>query len=193
MSSPDARIAFPLFAFAAALVCALLLSRLLFLPRLAGVRLHGETMYGSSLTRFYADLRDRVDAQEEARNHLVLPGRDPLSLFLRRLRRSDVSTALLFAAVARGAENAVRDRPDAVFLESFHYDAAGRTLALAGDVRHVGPRSMTVLAEFIETLQRIPFVDAVEHQRFLREEDASGAFHSPFSLLLRLRSSSVLP
>lgn len=193
MSSPVARVALPLFAFAAALSCALLLSRLLFLPRLAGVRLHGEMMYGSSLTRFYADLRDRIAAQEEARNHLVLPGRDPLSQFLRQLRRSDASFASLFAAVTRSAEEAVRDRPDAVFLESFQYDAAGRTLTIAGDVRHVGPRSMTVLAEFIETLRRIPSVEAVEHQRFLREEDASGAFHSPFSLLLRLRSSSAIP
>lgn len=193
MSSPVARVAFPLFAFAAALACALLLSRLLFLPRLAGVQLHGETMYGSSLTRFYADLRDRIAAQEEARNRLVLPGRDSLSQFLRQLRRSDASIASLFAAVTRSAEEAVHDRPDAVFLESFQYDAAGGTLALAGDVRNSGPRSMTVLAEFIETLRRIPSVEEVEHPRFLREEDANGAFHSPFSLLLRLRSSSAIP
>lgn len=193
MSHVAARFAFPLFAFAAALSLALFLSWLLFLPRLAGVPLHGEMLYGASLVRFYADLRDRVDALEDARNQLILPGHDPLSEFLRQLRRLDVPFAPLVAAVTRSAAKAAHDRPDAVFLESFQYDAVGRTLALAGDVRHVGPRSMTVLAEFIETLRRIPFVEEVEHQRFLREEDPSGAFHSPFSLLLRLRSSSALP
>lgn len=193
MSSPFARVAFPLFVFATVLACALLLSWLLFLPRLAGAQLHGKTLYGASLTRFYADLRDRVSAQEEARNRLVLPGRDSLSQFLRRLRRSDVALAPLLAAVKRAAEDAARERPDAVFLESFQYDAAGRTLALAGDVRHVGPRSMTVLAEFVEMLRHIPSVEEVEHPRFLREEDAQGEFHSPFSLLLHFRSPSVLP
>lgn len=193
MSSPAARVAFPLVAFAAVLACALFLSWLLFLPRLAGVQLHGKTLYGSSLVRFYADLRDRVSVQEEARNRLVLPGRDSLSQFLRRLRNSSVALAPLLAAIERGAEEAARERPDAVFLESFQYDALGGTLTLAGDVRHVGPRSMTVLAEFVEALRRIPSVRVVEHPRFLREEDADGEFHSPFSLLLRLRPATPIP
>lgn len=193
MSSPVARVAFPLFAFAVVLACALSLSWLLFLPRLAGAQLHGKTLYGSSLTQFYADLRDRISAQEEARNRLVLPGRDSLSQFLRRLRRSSASLASLFAAVTRSAEDTAHDRPDAVFLESFQYDAAGKVLTLTGDVRHVGPRSMTVLAEFVEALRRIPSVEEVEHPRFLREEDEQGEFHSPFSLLLRLRSPYALP
>lgn len=187
MSHVVARFAFPLFAFAAVLFAALFLSWWLFLPRLAGVPLHGEMMYGSSLVQFYADLRDHVDALEEARNRLVLPGQDPLSQFLRQRRRSDVSLVSLSATLTRSAEETVPDHPDAVLLESFQYDVAHHTLTLTGDVRNVGPRSMTVLAEFIEKLRSIPTVEAVEHQRFLREEDPKGMFHSPFTLLLRLR------
>ncbi len=193
MSHVVARLAFPLFAFAAALSLALFLSWWFLLPRLAGVPLHGELMYGTSLVQYYADLRARVDALEDVRNQLVLPGQDPLSQFLRQLRHSDVSLVLLSAALARSAEEAVPDRSDVVLLESFQYDAAEQTLTLMGDVRHVGPRSMTVLAEFIETLRSIPAVSAVEHQRFTREEDLKGEFHSPFTILLRLRQSSLLP
>lgn len=187
MSHFVARFAFPLFAFAAVLSLALFLSWWFFLPRLAGVPLHGEMMYGSSLVQFYVDLRDRVDALEDVRNQLVLPGQDPLSQFLRQLRRSDVPLIPLLATLTHGAEKAVPDRPDAVFLASLQYDAERHTLTLTGDVRNVGPRSMTVLAEFIETLRGVPVVEAVEHQRFTREEDPKGGFHSPFTLLLRLR------
>lgn len=189
----SARFAFPLFVFAAALSLALSLSWWFLLPRLAGVPLHGELMYGASLVQFYADLNDRVDALEEERNHLVLPGQDPLSQFLHQLRRSDIALVPLIMALARSAAQVVPDHPDAVFLESFAYDAEKHTLTLTGDVRRVGPRSMTVLAEFIEALPRIPIVSAVEHQRFTREEDPEGDFHSPFALLLRLRQSPLRP
>lgn len=187
------RFALPLFAFAAMLSLALVLSWLFLLPRLAGVPLHGELLYGSSLVRFYADLRDRIDALEETRNQLVLPGQDPLSQFLRQFRRSDISFLPLSATLQRLAENVVPESPDAVLLTSFQYDALDQTLRLAGDVRHVGPRSMTVLAEFIAALRGIPLIENIEHQRFLREEDADGAFHSPFTLLLRLRQPPPLP
>lgn len=193
MSHVAARFAFPLFAFAAVLSLALFLSWWFFLPRLAGVPLHGKMMYGSSLVQFYADLRDQVDSLEDVRNQLVLPGQDPLSQFLRQLRRSDVPLVPLSASLARSAEEVVPDRPDAVFLESFQYDAKDHTLTLSGDVRNIGPRSMTVLAEFIETLRSVATVEAVEHQRFTREEDAKGGFHSPFTLLLRLRYPPTFP
>lgn len=193
MSNVPARLAIPLVVFSAVLSLALSLSWWFFLPRLAGVPLHGELMYGSSLVRFYADLHDQVNALEEVRNQLVLPGQDPLSQFLRQLRRVDVPFAPLLAAVTRSAEQVVPDRPDAVLLEFLQYDAEKNRLVLIGDVRHVGPRSMTVLAEFIETLRGVPGVEAVEHQRFTREEDATIGFHSPFTLLLHLRSSLSLP
>ena len=193
MSHFFARFAFPLFAFAAALSLALFLSWWFFLPRLAGIPLHGKMMYGPSLVQFYADLHDRVDALEDVRNQLVLPGQDPLSQSFRQLRRLDVPLVPLLSVLAHSAEEVVPDRPDAVFLESFRYDAKDHTLTLTGDVRNVGPRSMTVLAEFIEALRSVPTVEAVEHQRFLREEDPKGAFHSPFTLLLRLRSPPSLP
>ncbi|MBI4129435.1 hypothetical protein HY464_01960 [Candidatus Peregrinibacteria bacterium] len=190
MSHVAARFALPLLTFAVALFLALFLSWWFFLPRLAGVPLHGKMMYGSSLVQFYADLRDRTDALEDARNQLVLPGQDSLSQFLHQLRRSDVSLVPLFAILVRSAEKAVPDRPDAVVFENFQYDAINKTLQVTGDVRNVGPRSMTVLAEFIETLRSIPVVGAVEHQRFTREEGPKGEFHSPFTVLLRFRSSS---
>lgn len=191
MSHMTARFALPLIVFAAVLTFALSLSRWVFLPRLAGVPLHGEMLYGASLVRFYTDLHDRVRKLEEERNHLVLPGQDSLSQFLHRFRHSDRAFIPLMTVLARSAEQTVPDHPDAVFLESFTYTTEEQTITLTGDVRGVGPRSMTVLAEFIEALKRLPFVEAVEHQRFTREEDAAGAFHSPFTLLLRLRPSST--
>ena len=193
MSPFASRFALPLFAFAAVLSLALFLSWWFFLPRLAGVPIHGEMLYGGSLVRLYADLHDRVDALEDARNQLVLPGQDPLSQFLRQLRRSDISLVPLLVALARSAEEAVPDRPDAIVFEDFQYGATSKTLQVTGDVRRVGPRSMTVLAEFIDVLGSVPVVDAVENQRFTREESPKGEFHSPFTLLLRLRSSSPLP
>lgn len=190
MSHRTARFAFSLFAFAAVLFVALFLSWWFLLPRLAGVPLHGKMVYGASLVQFYADLRDRVDALEDVRNQLVLPGQDPLSQFLRQLRRSDIPLIPLSAVLERMAEVVVPDRADAVFLESFHYDTKDNALTVTGDVRHVGPRSMTVLAEFIETLRSVPTVDAIEDQRFTREEGPKGEFHSPFTLVLRLRQPS---
>lgn len=191
MSHRTARFAFSLFAFAAVLFVALFFSWWFLLPRLAGVPLHGKMVYGASLVQFYADLRDRVDVLEDARNHLVLPGQDPLSQFLRQVRRSDIPLIPLFAALERTAKAAVPDHADAVLLESFHYDTKDNTLTVIGDVRYVGPRSMTVLAEFIETLRGVPTVEAIEDQRFTREEDPKGAFHSPFTLVLRLRQPST--
>ncbi len=59
-------------------------------------------------------------------------------------------------------------------------------LKITGDVRNVGPRSMTVLAQFTEELRSQPFTSEIRHPSFSRVQDKDGNFSSPFNIQIIL-------
>jgi hypothetical protein len=71
---------------------------------------------------------------------------------------------------------------DGVVIERLRMDAVTREVRVHGDVRGVGPGSMTVLAEFVDLLRAHPSVHALKAPAFTREDDPGVGFHSPFTL-----------
>lgn len=68
-----------------------------------------------------------------------------------------------------------------IVIDSFSVDLSEGTVHLSGDVRNVGPRSMTLLASFVEAIGEASFVGDLEPPAFTRVDDGKGNVHSPFS------------
>ena len=81
----------------------------------------------------------------------------------------------------------VPDHTDAIVLLGYYFSADSNTVEVRGDVRNVGPRSMTVLAKFVEEVRDIAMVLDVASSRFTRLEDDDVGFHSPFVLRIILQ------
>jgi len=60
-------------------------------------------------------------------------------------------------------------------------------LRIRGEIRNVDTRTMTVLAEFAQSLTSLPAVASATTPTFAREEDSKIGFHSPFDITLTLK------
>jgi hypothetical protein len=80
------------------------------------------------------------------------------------------------------ARQIVPDQPDAISIDSFEYDGEKKSIRLSGVVGNVGPRSMTVLATFVDSLIDMSIVDTLDRPLFTRSEDPHRGFISPFTL-----------
>ena len=62
-----------------------------------------------------------------------------------------------------------------------------KIVEISGDVRNVGLRSMTVLAQFVDAVASLPSVASVQRPVFTREKDEDVGFHSPFTFHITLQ------
>jgi hypothetical protein len=159
------------------------------LPRLTRIQLQGQTVELSVVIPYEQQLRAQIAQVESKRNRIVLPVKDEDFDFVKRKALCYPLLEDMAADVATVAESM---GPDAVVFSSMAFDAAG-TLTLGGDVRNVGPRSMTVLAQYIESLEALPFVAAVIPPPFVREDSPIIGQHSPFELTITLKAEDICP
>ena len=178
------RIALPFFLFAAVLAGVLLLSWFLILPVYTAVDVGGAKHSVESLRAFRADLLSNIETAEADRSQYILPVHDAAYRALRH-RREERTSFLSLLDNLFDIASSVYAQPDAVHLSRVSYHAADRTLDVDGDVRFVGPRSMTVLAEFVEAAKK-HFVAEAALPRFVREEQEGIGPHSPFTFSLSL-------
>lgn len=184
------RLAFPLFLFSLILFCFLLLSWIFLLPYISQVRIGGERTSVHQLQSYHRELTDRLARAEDSRERTILPILDPL---YRELRSKKIAMPSFFQAhekVRHIAARVVPDTADAVTIERLHFVADTGALDIYGRTGHVGPRSMTVLAQFTDALLQSHFIASLSHPAFTRHEDASG-FFSPFLIRAELSLSSI--
>lgn len=184
------RLAFPLFLFSFILFCFLFLSWVFLLPYISQVRMGGERTGVRELQSYHRELTERLRHAEDSRKRLVLPISDPLYEELKSKKLAMASFLQMNEEVRRIAAQIVPDVADAVTVQRFHFSADPGVLEIHGQVSHVGPRSMTVLAQFIDALRTSPFIASLDHPAFIREKDDSG-FFSPFLIRAQLTSSRI--
>lgn len=181
------RIAFPFFLFAAMLTVLLTLSWFLLVPELTTVEIGGMPRDIADLKNYKADLMRKVHTLEDRRGSFLQPVHNNLYQRIKALKIQRSGFQTLRTELTSIAKELVPDRSDVVFFSILSFDAEAGTAEVRGDIRNVGPRSMTVLARFVEEVGRIAMVADVQSSRFMRLEHPERGFYSPFTLKLSLR------
>jgi hypothetical protein len=75
---------------------------------------------------------------------------------------------------------------DILHLTEQRFDPTAKTITLVGDVRNSGPQSMTVLAEFLDSLAKLPGVASLSPVPFTRQNDPRIGEVSPFTVTITL-------
>lgn len=184
------RLAFPLFLFSFILFCFLFLSWVFLLPFISQVRMEGERTGVRALQSYHRELTERLRHAEDSRERLVLPIFDPLYEELKSKKLAMASFLRMNEEIRRIAAQIVSDVADAVTIERLHFSADHEVLEIRGRTSHVGPRSMTVLAQFTDALLKSSLIASLNHPAFIREEDDNG-FFSPFLIRAELTPSLV--
>ncbi len=181
------RVALPLLLFSAVLFGLLLLSGLLLVPRYTTFPAAGRLVGSLELPGYETDVRAKIAELLERRQASVLPIIDPQYAELKMLRLSSSHAQAFVEDVRRVAQG--MEGGEAVQLTHIAIDTDDATVSLTGDVQKVGPRSMTVLARFVEQVSTLPQVGSFTTPTFMREDDAVSGAHSPFTFTLTLRAS----
>src|SRR3989344_7482842 len=182
------RMAVPFFLFFLVLTTLLFLSWIFLLPILTRTEVHGESKNIRDLITYRKELQSDVSRVRRNRNQLVLPGQDPLYNVLKQEKHKKVSFSSLRREILRTALSHSSVVKDAVRISFIQYDAARDMLTLEGSV-FAGASSTTVLAEFIDALQALPWIYVIEQPDFLRQKNEHGEIFSPFSLDISLHVS----
>lgn len=181
------RMGMPLLIFSVVFSSVLGVSRLTVLPMLTAVEVGGETRDAAALESEAAGLRNTLHDLEQDRDADILPlGGTQYRIFA----DAKVTTAApvdIMHAVGDIASSVVPATPRAIVLTGFSYVPADHTVTITGDVRGVGPSSMTVLAQFVERLRTDERILSVIAPSFTRLQDPKTGPHSPFTLSFTLR------
>lgn len=180
-------VAMPLLVFALVLTAALVASRAVLLPRLTQVSVGGQMHAATDLRALQADLLSRVSDAEDLRNMLVRPMSEATFDAAKARRASQHNIMNVESDVKRLASSYDVDGKHVIVFTAFHIDGVTGAVSLSGDVRNVGPQSMTVLASFLDDLTKLPGVRDMSPGKFLRVDDPDIGPHSPFNV------SFVLP
>ena len=185
-----ASLGMPLFLFSASLMTLLIFSWLFVLPHFTQFGVGDKELPASAIAGYKEELTREVRAAEERRDAFLLPARNKDYAALKQLRGGrpdffEVRADLLSIAALLGA------KPDVITLSLIDMDEKTGIVRLTGDVRNVGPRSMTVLAQFVEALRDAPFVTNLTPPAYVREGESKEKFYSPFSLEFSLSIPSA--
>ncbi len=169
------RIAEPFAIFSVALFALLLFAQFAVLPLFNTFDLNGQKLNPNQLNQYKAQLVQKVDDAEAARNDLILPIKNETYHVLQA--RKDTLPPI--ATVKAALESAARQTQGSgsIALARIHVD--GSTVTVRGDV-HAGLSSMTVLASFVEKVESLPFIGTFTRPAFTRETDPVLGAHSPF-------------
>lgn len=179
------RSALPLLLFAAVLFVLLFVSWFSILPRFTRFAVEDTLLAPTEMAAYVTHMKAELLAQEETRNGLIMPLREPSYDTLKKEKRAAMNAATLRRTLLDiGAS--VSQMKDAVAIT--HVSVEGSTVRVSGVVRNVGLRSMTVLASFVEAVGVLPFVADIERPSFNRVQNADGTAHSPFDMTLTLQT-----
>lgn len=181
------RMSLPVLLFCAVLAMALSISRMAILPALTAVEVGGVVRDAAGLQAHAHELETKLIVLQENRDTEILPMDGTPYRALVDAKIGNPSVGELLEAFRAVAKTIVPDMPEAVMISGAAYDMDSSTLTLKGDVRRVGPGSMTVLAAFTENLREDPRVTSLVAPAFSRLEDPKIGPHSPFSIVLTLR------
>ena len=171
--------------FACVLCGALVLSDIFLLPMFSRIEVGGKDRDIISLQQYRADLVAELDSAEQRRNQLLLPLYGERYRSLMQYKASQRDFLGLQSEIDTLAHSFDEQQP-VVHIEAYALSNEG-ILTISGDVRNVGPRSMTVLAQFVSALQELAILESVEGVRFSREEQPHVGPVSPFTLRLVLQ------
>ncbi|PIR48339.1 hypothetical protein COU80_05205 [Candidatus Peregrinibacteria bacterium CG10_big_fil_rev_8_21_14_0_10_55_24] len=180
LSAVFQRVALPFLLFSAVLLSLLGLSAALLLPQLTQVTILGEERSALELRASLKNLQANVVAMEQQRAALVTPLHDGMYARAKARKFARPTFLALRTLVLDAANGTVPDQPDAIRLTRVSYTADDGRMILDGTVEGVGARSMTVLAQFVDTLKRSPHVSELSMPRFTRESTGNGETVSPF-------------
>lgn len=178
------RIAVPFALFSGALFVLLSVSYFFLLPRFTNLHLSdGTQLSPRKITQYQLKLTADLQSQEETRVRLVLPVTDESFTSLAEQKRA-TSTYADVTEQLRQAISRLGEPVSVLTLASISME--GDEVTIMGDIRNVGPRSMTVLAAYVDEIATLPFVTDLEKPSFAREELPGGGFRSPFTMSFTL-------
>lgn len=184
------RTAFPFLLFSTVLAALLILSWLLLVPRVRTTEIGGTVRNIAELQEYKNALEEEIDTLESRRMAFLLPVHNDLYTSIQTMKRKRDRFEDVRRALSRVRRDLLPDNPDSIHIAAISYNADTRIAQVRGEVSQVGPRSMTVLARFIEKIENIPFVIEVRSSRFERNQDSDGNFYSPFVLHIQLNNVS---
>ncbi|HCI03293.1 MAG: hypothetical protein CL969_00160 [Euryarchaeota archaeon] len=186
----------PFLIFTAVLLGFLSLSATLILPQLTQVDIAGKEHDAVELKELVKKLDTRVQELERARGEFVTPLREGLfgdamdqkynsrDLLLFKSQLEEITQQIETASLRQGYGR--RENKDTISISSMTFDQEELSLKVEGKVQNVGPRSMTVLAQFINAAQESKWVSDISPPKFTREHDDENGFYSPFIFTLLL-------
>jgi len=179
------RISMPLILFTGSLFALLLLSWTLLLPQYTNFHVNGDLLSPREIAIYERDKQQELTAMEEKRNRLVLPVLDASYDRLKQEKRNVPSVSSIREELRQAAIKAGAGEGE-IIVQSMTIDAMTRAVSVTGDVRNVGPRSMTLLAEYITQLESIPQFADLTRPVFSRTDDEGIGIHSPFAFTFTL-------
>lgn len=175
------RISMPLFLFSGVLFLLLFFSWIVILPRFTRFDVAGVSLKPLEMAAYTQQLRAQLTTMEQKRDQLVLPQTDPTYTALKQDKLSMPDPLLIRTALINAAGNVISSDA-ALTIRTLDVDASTTVVSVTGDVRSSSPDTMTVLAQYIDAVEKMPFVSHLQRPTFTRMQDAAGAFHSPFSM-----------
>jgi hypothetical protein len=180
------RIALPLVLFSAVFLGLLILSWGLLLPSLTQVTVGGVERDARSIVAYHNQLAAQVSDAVERRHETITSSLGGQYEILKERKYTSPSFFEVRESIQNIIASLVPGIPDSVFLSASYFSSEDRILSLKGYVHNVGPRSMTVLAQLVESVERLPSVISLKRPRFDRREDPDIGFYSPFHLQISL-------
>lgn len=181
------RTAFSFFLFSLVLTALLALSWYLLVPELTRVEIGGTVRGLQELKAYKTDLEGQIITMEDQRGSFLLPVNHNLYEKLKVLKDERLVFQKLRKEIRQVIVDLIPGRTDIVIISGFYFDATTNIGEIRGKIANVGPRSMTVLAQFVEDVGSIDMVTNVETSRYTRQEGENGSFYSPFTLRISVR------
>lgn len=181
------RSAFSFFLFSAVLLGLLLLSWYLLVPELSRVEVGGQVRGITEVREYKTDLEAQILSLESRRGTFLQPVRNPVYQRVKSLKQNRSKFQSVRSDLNRIMTTLVPEQKNAVLLTGFYFDTIRNKVELRGHIHNVGPRSMTVLAQFIDALHREEEIIDVQTSRFTRLQWTDGSFYSPFIIILTVR------
>lgn len=183
------RISAPVLLFSGALLMLQIASFYLLLPRFMKVPVAGSIVAADEIREKEQNLEEELATLEAKRKEVVLPTHDAAYDELKAKKRSGPTLKSITEQLDQAAALS-SDVSDSIAITTVTLSTTDGTVSFSGDVRNVGLKSMTVLATFVEEVERLPIVTELERPAFKRVDDAHGNSHSPFAIRFHLAEVS---
>ena len=179
------KLSLPFALFSSVLTAVLVLSWVFVLPKLTSVEVEGKIQSSMDLDVYVYNLRSQLTELEDARRKFVTPLQGSLYSEMVAQKVDTPMFSLYKSHIAEVAGN--MSAKNSVNLRSMVFNTRTSSLLVSGAIENVGPRSMTILAEYTSLLRELPFVESVVSPSFKRQKNSDGEFYSPFEINLSLR------